>query len=94
MIETTKIGKRGTLVIPSAMRKRLGLTDDSLVILECENGRLAIRPAVALPVEEYSPERKAQFLLQNATGPRDYRRAVREVKKLGLDPSAIPHQKP
>jgi hypothetical protein len=45
-------------------------------------------------IEKYSPQRKAEFLLSNATNSADYRRARREVKKLGLDPDAVPHRPP
>ena len=47
-----------------------------------------------LPVEKYSPERKAEFLLSTATTAEDYRRARKEVKKLGIDPDSIPHRRP
>ena len=39
-----------------------------------------------MPVEEYSDERKAEFLLSNAVDELDYVWAVREVRKLGVDP--------
>jgi hypothetical protein len=55
---------------------------------------ILIRPAVVLPVEVYTPERKAQFLLSNSVDARDYERAVREVRSMGLDPDIIPHYKP
>lgn len=45
-------------------------------------------------VELYSNERKAEFLLSNAVDSEDYQWAVREVKKLGLDPKKIPHRRP
>jgi hypothetical protein len=47
-----------------------------------------------VPVEKYSPQRKAEFLLSTATNASDYRRARREVKRLDLDPDAIPHRRP
>lgn len=50
--------------------------------------------AVEVPVERYSPERKAEFLLSNATTRRDYQKARKEVRKLGLDPDLIPHLRP
>ena len=53
-----------------------------------------LRPAVALPVEVYSQERLAEFLLTNAVDAEDYAEAVKEVRKLGLDPAAVPHAKP
>lgn len=58
--ETGKIRKRGAFVIPTSLRRRFGLEDGSLVIAEeCEDGVL-IRPAVALPIERYTPVREAQ----------------------------------
>jgi hypothetical protein len=50
--------------------------------------------ASAPPGERYTPRRLAQFLLQNAVDAADYAAARREVKKLGLDPDAIPHDRP
>ena len=46
------------------------------------------------PVEVYSPERIAEFLLSNAVDADDYAEAVEEVRKMGLDPDSIPHEKP
>ena len=45
-------------------------------------------------IERYTPRRRAQFLLQNAIDAADYTAARREVKKLGLDPDSIPHDRP
>ena len=47
-----------------------------------------------MPVEEYSAERKAEFLLSNAVDEQDYAWAVREVRKLGIDPEAVLHERP
>jgi len=47
-----------------------------------------------MPVERYTPERKAEFLLSNAVDEADYRRARKEVAKLGIDPDSIAHHKP
>lgn len=92
--ETTKVGRRGTVVIPVKLRRRLGFTEGSIVIAEEREDGILLRPAVALPVETYRPERRAEFLLSNAADGRDYARAVREVRKLGLDPAKVPHRKP
>jgi hypothetical protein len=45
-------------------------------------------------LEDYTPERIAEFLLNNAVGPEDYATAVEEVRKLGIDPATIPHTPP
>ena len=45
-------------------------------------------------IERYTPRRRAQFLLQNAVDAADYSAARRHVRKLGLDPDSIPHDRP
>ena len=92
--ETVKMGKRGTLTIPAALRRRFGLADGSLVITEEREEGILIRPASAIPVEIYTPERIAEFLLNNAVDEDHYQRQREEVLKMGLDPDAIPHEKP
>lgn len=95
MVETAIIGKRGTLVLPAALRKRLGLSEGSLVLIEDDpGGGVRLRLAAALPVEIYSPTRRAELLLDNAVDARDYQRARRLVRDLGLDPDAVAHQRP
>ncbi|MGQ9825975.1 MAG: AbrB/MazE/SpoVT family DNA-binding domain-containing protein [Desulfotomaculales bacterium] len=93
-IETIKVGRRGTVVIPANLRKEYGLEEGALLIAEPRPEGILLRPAVALSVEIYTPERKAQFLLNNALTAEDYAWAVSEVKKLGLDPENIPHERP
>lgn len=93
-MEAVKVGKRGTIVVPARLRKRFGIEEGTLVTTEeCDDGVL-IRPAVVVPVERYTAERKAEFLLSTATTAKDYQRARKEVKRLGLDPDAIRHQRP
>jgi bifunctional DNA-binding transcriptional regulator/antitoxin component of YhaV-PrlF toxin-antitoxin module len=92
--ETGKVGKRGTVVIAASLRRRFGLDDGSLIIEEETPEGVLIRPAVAMPLEIYSRERRAEFILNNAVEADDYRRARKEVEKLGLDPDEIPHRRP
>ena len=94
MAEASKVGKRGAVVIPAKLRKRFGIQEGTLVIAEARDDGILIRPAVALPLEVYSPERVAEFLLTNAVDAKDYKDAVVRVKALGLDPDSIPHVKP
>ncbi len=91
---TSRVGKRGTVVIPAALRRRFGIEEGSLVIAEDREEGILIRPAVAIPLESYSQERKAEFLLSNAVDGEDYARAEEEVRKMVLDPTAIAHHKP
>lgn len=91
---TSRVGKRGTVVIPAALRRRFGIEEGSLVIAEDRGEGILIRPALAVPLESYTPERKAEFLLSNAVDGEDYARAEEEVRKMGLDPAAIAHRRP
>ena len=89
-----RIGKRGTIVIPASLRRKYGLEEGEIVLIEERPEGVLLRPAATVPVEIYTPERKAEFLLNNAVTPEDYAWAVREVKSMGLDPQKIPHVAP
>jgi len=92
--EAVKIGLRGTIVIPADLRKQYGLNEGTLVLAEPVAEGILLRPVAMVSVELYSKERKAEFLLNTAVTEEDYRWAVREVEKLGLDPASVPHEKP
>ena len=92
--EISKIGKRGTVVIPAALRRRFAINEDTFVIFEEQEDGLSIRPAVIMPVEIYTPERKAEFILNNVVTKSDYRQAVKNVRQMGLDPHNITHNEP
>lgn len=92
--ETSRVGKRGAIVVPARMRRKFGIEEGSLVIAEERDEGILIRPAIAVPVETYTPARVAEFLLSNAVDARDYRAALRAVRKLGLDPRTIAHRRP
>jgi AbrB family looped-hinge helix DNA binding protein len=93
-MEATKVGKRGAVVIPAGLRRKYGLQEGALLIAEGREEGVLLRPVVTLPVEIYSPERKAEFLLNNASDAKDYAWALKQVRKMGLDPDSIPHKKP
>jgi AbrB family looped-hinge helix DNA binding protein len=91
--ESGRIGKRGTLVIPARLRVMFGLEEGTEVVIEAAADGVLIRPAVIVPLELYGPERRAEFLLTNAVDAEDYRAAVEEVRRLGLDPEEVPHRR-
>jgi len=91
---TTKIGKRGTIVIPAPIRQKYGFRDGSQLIVEERQDGVMLRPVVMLPIEIYTAERRAEFLLNNTVTIEEYKTAVKEVRKMGLDPATIPHKKP
>lgn len=94
MSETTRVGKRGTVVIPAPLRARYGLEEGSEILVEETADGLLLRPAITLPIERYTNERRAAFLLDNAVDRADYERAREAVHKMGLDPDAVPHERP
>ncbi len=92
---TSRVGKRGTVVIPVALRRRFGIEEGSLVIVaEDREEGILIHPTLAVSLESYTPDRRAKFLLSNAVSGEDYPCAEEEVRKMGLDPAAIAHHKP
>jgi AbrB family looped-hinge helix DNA binding protein len=81
-------------VLPAKLRRRLGIEEGSFVVAEERADGILIRPATVLPVEVYTPQRRAEFLLNNAVDMEDYQRARAEVKRMGLDPDGIKHHQP
>ncbi len=94
LAEPTRIGRRGTVVIPAALRTLFGMDEGALVVAEAADDGVLLRPAVVLPIEVYTPERKAELLLSNAVDAGDYARAARAVRRMGVDPDTVPHRKP
>jgi len=92
--QSARVGKKGAIIVPASLRKRFEIEEGSMVVAEENEDGILIRPAVIVPVERYTPERKAEFLLSNAIDANDYRKARKEVRKLGLDPDAIRHVRP
>lgn len=62
--ETSKVGKRGTLVIPAKLRQRFGLTEGSLVIAEETAEGILLRPAIAVPATVLTQEQIEALLLE------------------------------
>jgi antitoxin PrlF len=58
---TLTVTDRGTITLPSRLRKEMGIEADSLLIAECTGEGILLRPAVALPVEVYSEDRLQEF---------------------------------
>lgn len=90
----SKVGKRGAITIPARMRRRFGLDEGSFVVAEERAEGILIRPAEVVPVEVYTTEREAEFILNNAVDAADYKRACATVKRMGLDPAKIDHFRP
>ena len=91
---TCKVGKRGVVILPAALRRQYGLEEGTLLLAERRDDGILLRPAVALPVEYYPPERQAALLLSTAVDAADYQRACAVVRQMGLDPETILHLPP
>ena len=91
---TIKMGKRGTIVLPAKLRKQFGLEDGSLLITEAKDGGISLRTAIAYEVEVYTPERRAELLLNNAMTKEEWDEIVVLVRQDGLDPQNIPFVDP
>jgi len=89
-----KVGKRGIVVLPARLRKRFGIVEGSYMVAEEREEGILLRPAELMPVEMYSPERVAEFLLGSAVDEASHAEAEAEVRRMGLDPDKVDHCKP
>ena len=92
-MQSINMGKRGTVVIPAKTRKRYKLDEGSPMLIEEREDGILMRPAVTTPVdvEIYTPERLAEFFLNNVLTKDGYLDARAEVKQMGIDPDSIDH---
>lgn len=86
------VNRDGAVTLPDSLRQRFGLREGSAVFAEERADGILLRPADQ--VEMYTPERKAEFLMGNATNPAEYAEAIAEVRRMGLDPEKIEHFRP
>ena len=68
-------------MIPASLRRRYGLEEGSEVIAQETPEGILIRPAMTVPIELYSAERKAELILSNAVDAEDYALAVKKVDR-------------
>lgn len=61
MSKVISINNRGTLTLPSEMRRRFGLNNAGPVVAEETGDGILLRPGFTLPIEIYSRERVAEF---------------------------------
>lgn len=89
-----RMDESGNLIIPEEFRRRHGLDGDAKVVVESTDEGLLLRPLSSLSRHTYSNERRAEFLLSNASSDEDYRQALETVRAMGLDPEHVPHERP
>jgi AbrB family looped-hinge helix DNA binding protein len=92
-MKTVVMGKRGTVVVPAKMRKRYRLDEGSPMLFEEREDGILLRPMSTTnpEVEIYTPERLAEFFLNNAMDREDYLEARKQVAEMGIDPDSIDH---
>lgn len=61
MNATIQINKRGTLTLPKALRRTLGVDRGGMVVAEAAEQGILLRPSVTFPIEIYTDERVAEF---------------------------------
>jgi AbrB family looped-hinge helix DNA binding protein len=88
-MDTIKMGKRGTLVLPAKLRKQFGLEDGSLLVTEAKDGEIRLRPAFVYEPEVWSAEERAYFILINSMTKEDWDRNLPHVRELGIDPTQV-----
>ena len=91
--------KKGAVQLPDELRNRFGIEDGTVLLAEASQDGILLRPldtevVDGFEIEIYTPERKAEFLLNNVFTADEYASAREEVERMGLDPDAIPHRKP
>lgn len=91
---STRMGRRGSVVLPATLRRRFRLKEGSPLVAEEREGGIFLRPAITIPIDVYSADRLAEFLLKNAADLIAYEAARAEVRNLGIDPDTVPHEKP
>jgi AbrB family looped-hinge helix DNA binding protein len=92
--DVSRVGQRGTIVVPVSLRRRFGLKDGTFVAVEEHEEGILIRPVVVEAIEMYGDRRKAEFLLNNAVDAADYAAAVEAVTAMGIAVDTVPHRRP
>ena len=61
-MDIVKCGKKGQITIPRALLKRLGIEENTPMLIDVTtDGAIVLRQAAVLPVEIYSDARIAEF---------------------------------
>lgn len=66
MSERVIIDEQGVITIPARFRQAYGLKADDELIVESRAEGILLRPAIDLPIEEYTEERISEFTSDDA----------------------------
>ena len=73
-----KVGRKGVIVIPKALRELVGIEEKSLVILGVEKGKIVIKPLKVVRVEA---TKKARRVLEEALS-EEYRLEEEKARRI------------
>ena len=75
-MELIKCGKKGQITIPREILKKLGLGENTPMLVELsDDGAIILRQAAIVPLEVYSDERIAAFEREGQLTPKEFARA-------------------
>ena len=61
MKSTVTVNSRGVVTLPAKLREAMGVKADDILIAETTPECILLRPAVTLPIENYSVKRVREF---------------------------------
>jgi AbrB family looped-hinge helix DNA binding protein len=70
-----RVGKRGTVVIPAALRQAYNIKDGTMLAAEKKEEGILLRSVLVLPLERYAS-------LHNTVAPENDERAVKEAQEI------------
>lgn len=79
-MEIARLGKKGQVSIPKSVLRRLGLGEQTLLLVDTTpEGSIILRPAAAYPIEVYSDSRVREFAREDHLTPQEARRLRRKL---------------
>jgi AbrB family looped-hinge helix DNA binding protein len=79
--DVAQLSSRGTVTLPAALRRELGLSEGDLLTVRIANGAIVLTPAVLTEVEDYTDARIREFE-SAATMSQDELRAARRAWRI------------
>ena len=80
MQETLVVSSRGQITLPAVLRKRFGIKNGDVLILEDRGNEIVLKPGVVLEIQYYSDEQIAEW---NAADVLSDRERTRILDKFG-----------
>ena len=81
MRETLIVSGRGQITLPAVMRKHLGITPGSAVIVEERDGELTLKPAAVLSIDIYSDAQIADWDREDVLSADERRRILARLQE-------------